>query len=229
MKEMLGFLRDFPFFHNLEEEDLEKVASLFMIRTYEKGINVFLEDDEGDELYIIQSGVVKIYKENEAREIILAIFREGDFFGEMAVLENEQVRSASAQTVEKTTLYVLKRNDFAWLMNNNPQITFKILQTALERLRKANEFITDLTILDARTRIARGLLRLIEIHGVQIEDGILIDLKLTHQQISDMTGTVRETVTKVMLELQNQEMIKVDKKKILICNSAKLEAMTGSM
>ncbi|GIP33349.1 Crp/Fnr family transcriptional regulator [Paenibacillus sp. J2TS4] len=228
MKEVFVFLRDFPFFQDLEEEDLEKIAPLFIKRTYDKGVNVFLEEGEGDELYIIQSGVVKIYKVDDSREIILAIFRDGDFFGEMAVLQNEQTRSASAKTMEKTTVYVLKRRDFVALMNKSPQISIKILKTALDRLRKANEFITDLTILDARTRIARVLLRLTEKHGVRQKSGIIIDLKLTHQQIADMTGTVRETVTKIMLELQNQQMIRVDKKKISICDVAKLERLAGA-
>lgn len=223
MKDIHTFLYDFPFFQDLAEEELQKIAPLFMTRTYEKGVNIFLEEGEGDELFIIQSGVVKIYKVDDTREIILAIFREGDFFGEMAVLQNERLRSASAKTMEKTTVYVLKRHDFISFMSSRPQITIKILQTALDRLRKANELITDLTISDARTRISRVLLRLAESHGVGHQDGIFIDLKLTHQQIADMTGTVRETVTKMLLELQNQGLIRVDKKKILICDIAKLE------
>lgn len=229
MEEKLVFLREFPFFQQLELEELNVVASLFMTRTYDKGLNVFLEDGAGDELYIIQSGVVKIYKESDAREIILAIFREGDFFGEMAVLENELRRSASAKIMEETTLYVLKRNDFISLMSNNPLISYKIMKTALERLRKANELITDLTVLDARTRIGRGLLRLIENHGVRHKNEILIDLKLTHQQIADMTGTVRETVTKIMLELQNQNLIEIDKKKIMICDIEKFKQIVGGV
>lgn len=222
------FLRHFPFFEHLKETELAEIAPLFITRTYEKGTNVFFEEEEGDELYIIKSGVVKIYRDDKAREIILAIFREGDFFGEMAVLQNERVRSASARTLEKSTLYVLKRYDFISLLNRSPDIFIKILETALDRLRKANELITDLTILDARTRIVRMILRLIENHGRKNREGILIDLKLTHQQIADMTGTVRETVTKILLDLQNQQLIRIDKKKIIIHDVEKLTLMLDS-
>ncbi|MFT9847147.1 Crp/Fnr family transcriptional regulator [Aneurinibacillus sp. REN35] len=222
------FLRYFPFFEHLKETELAEIAPLFITRTYEKGANVFFEEEEGDELYIIKSGVVKIYRDDKAREIILAIFREGDFFGEMAVLQNERVRSASARTLEKTTLYVLKRYDFISLLNRSPGIFIKILETALDRLRKANELITDLTILDARTRIVRMILRLIENHGRKNREGVLIDLKLTHQQIADMTGTVRETVTKILLDLQNQQLIRIDKKKIIIHDVEKLTLMLDS-
>ncbi|MED4755143.1 Crp/Fnr family transcriptional regulator [Brevibacillus choshinensis] len=219
------FLRNFPFFQDLEKEDLDKLNPLFLTRTYEKDTDVFLEGEAGDELYIIHSGIVKIYRDDEVRDIILAIFRDDDFFGEMALLGNEQVRSASAKTMEKTVLYVLKRKDFVSLVHDTPKISLRILETALDRLRKTNEMITDLTMRDARTRIIKMMHRLIEKHGVSQKSGVLIDLKLTHQQIADMTGTVRETVTKVLLDLQNQQAIEVKKKKIYICNLAEFERL----
>ncbi|WCN37209.1 Crp/Fnr family transcriptional regulator [Aneurinibacillus uraniidurans] len=218
-----NFLRHFPFFEDLEEADLREISSMFITRTYEKGRNVFLEGEGGDELYIIKSGVINIYRIDEAREIILAIFGDGDFFGEMAVLENEQVRSASAKTMEKSILYALKRQDLMSLLNRNPNISMKMLKTTLDRLRKANELITSLTILDARTRVIRMILRLADQHGIQHKGGVLINLKLTHQQIADMTGTVRETVTKILLELQNGKLIHIEKKKIMIYNREQLE------
>jgi len=223
----LQFLRNFPFFEHLEEADLEKIVPLFMTRTYEKGTTLFLENEDGEELFLIQSGAIHIYRNDENREIILAVLREGDFFGEMALLESGQVRSASARTIEKSVLCILKRRDFVEMLKVNPQITLKILETALTRLRKANEQILDLTLLDARARIVRTLLRLMEEHGRRKTDGIQIGLKLTHQQIADMSGTVRETVTKVMLDLQNSEYISVDKKVVLVRDSEGLKQSAG--
>ncbi len=223
MKKRISFLRDVPFFVNLEQSELEKLAPLFSSRMYEKGNMIFHEGEDGDELFIIESGVVQIHRENESRDIILAMFSDGDFFGDMAILENKATRSASAKAVEKSTLYVLKRFDFEQLLTSTPSMTYKILMTIAERLRMANELISDLTILDARKRIIKGLLRLSETHGIQQSDGIWIDLKLTHQQLADMTGTARETVTKIMLELQNKQLVKVEKKKILLMNLDILE------
>lgn len=221
MERQVAFLQEVPFFCNLEYSELEKVASLLITRKYDRSVNVFLEGGDGDEFYLIYSGAVKIYKESVSREIILAIFGEGDFFGEMAVLENETTRSASAMTMEETTLYVLKRQDFLWLMNQTPQIPIKIMNTAMQRLRTANELIKDLTFRDAKTRIAKGLYRLVEKHGVAKQNDILIDLKLTHQQIADLTGTVRETVTKVMQELQASGILSIEKKRITITDHTK--------
>lgn len=227
MNKKIQFLKQVPFFENLEFNELEKVASLFITRKYDRGLNVFLEGGEGEEFYLIQSGVVKIYKESDTREIILAVFGEGEFFGEMAVLENQKTRSASAMVMEQSNLYVLKRKDFISVMNQNPQIAIKIMHTALERLRAANELIKDLTFRDAKTRIANGLYRLMEKRGMKLGSGALIDIKLTHQQIADISGTVRETVTKVMLDLQGQGIIQIDKKKIFIHDLEKFKQLLG--
>lgn len=96
------------------------------------------------------------------------------------------------------------------------------METALDRLRDANKLITDLTVIDVRTRIARVLLRLTEQHGVPSDEGVLIDLKLTHQHLADMTGTARETVTKSLLGLQDEQLIRIDQRKILVCNIDRL-------
>ncbi|MGP0584007.1 Crp/Fnr family transcriptional regulator [Paenibacillus timonensis] len=220
-------IRRFPYFEHLDPVDLAKMAPLFITREYDKGTTIFLEEEEGDELYLIQSGLIHIYRNDENREIILSVLSEGDFFGEMALLESVQLRSASARTIEKSFLYVLKRRDFIGLLQQNPLISLKILETTLGRLRKANELIMDLTLLDARTRIVRTLLRLMEQHGTPKSDGILIAFKLTHQQLADMSGTVRETVTKVMLDLQYSELIRVDKKMILVLAPDKLRQSAG--
>ncbi|MGG6310704.1 Crp/Fnr family transcriptional regulator [Paenibacillus macerans] len=223
----LDLIRSFPYFEHLDKDDLAKMAPLFLTRDYDKGTTIFWEGEEGDELYLVQSGLIHVYRNDENREIILAVLSEGDFLGEMALLESIQVRSASARAIEKSVLYVLKQRDFVELLTQNPIITLNILETTLGRLRKANELIMDLTLLDARTRILRTLLRLMEQHGTPKPDGTLIAFKLTHQQLADMSGTVRETVTKVMLELQYSELIRVEKKMILVPDTDKLRQTAG--
>lgn len=210
------WLRDFPLFEGLDEDGLNDIAKLCSERMYAKGETIFLEGDSGDELYLVISGVVQIFQDNHARDVILAIFRDGDYFGEMALLQHEKVRSASARTIEKTNLCILKKQHFIALLTERPEIWISIMGTTLDRLRDANQLIMELTILDVRTRIARLLLRLSEQHGIPSADGILINVKLTHQHLADMTGTARETVTKLLLELQNEHLIRIDRKKIII-------------
>lgn len=219
------FLRDFPFFEHLDDEHIAEISKLCSTRVYKKGESIFFEGDEGDELFLVISGVIQIYQNNNSRDVIFSIFREGDFFGEMALLQNERVRSASARTIEKSTLCILKKRDFIPLLKSKPEIMIGILETTLDRLRDANKLITELTILDVRTRIAHMLIRLSEQYGLPSSEGILINVKLTHQQMADMTGTARETVTKSLLELQQEQFIRIDQKKILVCNIDALRNM----
>jgi CRP/FNR family cyclic AMP-dependent transcriptional regulator len=216
-------LGNIPLFSELTSSDLDSIASLLIERQYKKGSTIFMEGDPGDELYIIKSGSVKIYRFNGAKEIILAIFCECDFFGEMASIRKGQIRSASAETLEPTILYVLKRSDLEGLLEAHPGITLKLLDISMNRLQKTNEQIQDLTFLDVKTRIKKLLVRLSQEHGVQQDEGILIDLKLTHKQLADMVGSVRETVTKVLQELQDEGDIVIDKKKIYIQEQKRLQ------
>ena len=145
------FLRDFPFFEHLDDEHIAEISKLCSTRVYKKGESIFFEGDEGDELFLVISGVIQIYQNNNSRDVIFSIFREGDFFGEMALLQNERVRSASARTIEKSTLCILKKCDFIPLLKSKPEIIIGILETTLDRLRDANKLITELTITDVRT------------------------------------------------------------------------------
>jgi len=222
----IEFLRHFPFFEHLERHELEAFAPLFVTKTVDKGTYLFWENEEGDEMYLIRSGVVEIFRSDEDREIILAIFNAGDFFGEMALLGEERNRSASARTLAKTTLYAVKREHFQELLSGNMTIYFKILNAVMERLRAANEMISDLTITHARTRIARLLLRLSEKRDKSSGE-VSLGMKLTHQQLANMTGTVRETVTKVLSEMQNEGLIRIVNREIIICELNRLKKTSG--
>ena len=109
-------------------------------------------------------------------------------------------------------------------MEKSPKLCLKLLETTMERLRKANEQIYDLTFLGVRSRIMKTIIRLSEQHGIQVQDGLLINVKLTHQQLANMVGTVRESVTKVLQELMDEGSIQIDKKMITLKNTDAIKA-----
>ncbi|NEW08059.1 Crp/Fnr family transcriptional regulator [Paenibacillus sp. SYP-B3998] len=218
MKTIAALIQNVPLLQELSEEDLLGLTPLFVERKVKKGTILFLEGEVGDELYLIKSGVIKIYRLDDAKEIILALFQEGDFFGEMALISVGLTRSATAEALEACTLYALKRSSFAQFMEKSPKLCLKLLETTMERLRKANEQIYDLTFLGVRSRIMKTIIRLSEQHGIPTDDGLLINVKLTHQQLANMVGTVRESVTKVLQELIDENSIQIDKKLITLKN-----------
>lgn len=216
LSEVQSLLKHVPLFEDLDESELQEVAPLFAERKYKKGSILFFEGDSGNDMYIIKTGFVKIYQLADEKEITLALFRDGDFFGEMALIQKDLLRSATAETLETSTLFVINRSAFQHFLENSPTLCLKLLEVTMQRLRKANEQIHDLTFLDVRSRIIKNIHRLSEDYGKPIPGGLLIDLKLTHQQLANLVGTVRESVTKVLQELQDRKIISIENKRIII-------------
>lgn len=211
-----------PLFREIEPEVLDKIIPFMSEKTYKKGAIIFLEGDEGDEIYFIRSGAVHIYSFDGMKRVILAHLQEGDYFGEMALIKPGLYRSATAETIQATKLYALRRTDFQKLLIANPGLALHLLDDSMERLRRANQQIYDLTFLNVRTRIMKRLVRLGEDYGTQTPDGVLIGLKVTHQQMAEMVGAVRETVTKVLIELQEAGLINIQRKMILLPDPERL-------
>jgi CRP/FNR family cyclic AMP-dependent transcriptional regulator len=223
-RDIKSILATLPFLQDLDAAYLESTIPLFHKRTVKKGSIIFFEGDEGEEFFIIESGLVKIYSFDGAKTVILAFIREGNYFGEMALIKPGLLRSATAETLETTELYVLRRIDFEQLLAKNNKMALQMLWFTMERLRNANEQIQDLTFLNVRARILKLLLRLSKEHGNLLPNGEMqINFKLTHQQIADLVGAVRETASKILLEFQDEGLITVDHKRIILKDAASLE------
>lgn len=217
------FFKQIPFLKVLEPSEVDELIPFFMERKYSKGSILFFEGDLGDELYIVKEGTVKVYRPGIEKEVILALFRPGDYFGEMSVIQHDQVRSATAETTEPTTVYVLKHQDFKRFLEDKPTVTLKLLHNMADRLRKSNEIIEDLSLLDVRSRVYKAIIRLSKDFGVAHPNGLLVDVKLTHQQLADMVGSRRDTVTKILLELQDEGLISIRQKRFLISDPVQLQ------
>lgn len=225
MSKLIPLLHKVPLFQDLSVAELETIAPLFVERKYKKGTILFFEGDVGEEFFLIQSGIVKVYRIDNTKEIILSLFHGGDFFGEMSLIQKGQHRSATAETLDNCSIYTLARSEFYRFLEKTPKLCLRLLEVTMERLRKTNEQIYDLTFLDVRSRIIKTIFRLSEQYGQPKSDGIFINMKLTHQQLANLVGTVRESVTKVLQELQEDHIITVDKKFIFIRNMEGLKKM----
>ncbi|WP_102349507.1 Crp/Fnr family transcriptional regulator [Bacillus sp. Marseille-P3661] len=224
MHSQLGSLfTGIPFFEGLTEEDVKQLSKWCVERKFKRRSIIFLEGDVGDELYIIKKGSVEICHYYEDKKNILTILHEGNYFGEMALLQKGSSRSATAEAIETTSLYALRREDFARLLESNPKLMLNLLENTMDRLRQANELIHDLTFLNVRLRLNKLLVRLIDQFGSHHPKGMLINFKLTHQQIAELIGAARVTVTKLMLELQDEGIIEILNKKILVIDLEQLK------
>lgn len=219
-------LRAIPLFAGLSAADLKLIADLTVKHTYKRGTVIFFENDPGDALHVVTAGMVKIYRlADDGREKTLTYVGEGEFFGEMALLDDGP-RSAVAEALEATHTLALYRADFVRLLHSQPQISLEIIKVLSQRLRQTNEQLMDVIFRDARGRVAACLVDLAKRHGNTAPDGVRIELKLTHQELASLVGTARETISRILAELQNEELIYLDGRRLVVRNLHELARLT---
>jgi CRP-like cAMP-binding protein len=216
-------LEKVPLFGQLGPADLQRVLELARERAYPKNSVILFEDDPGDALYIVSTGQVKVVLIGEdGREVILSVLGDGDFFGEMSLIDDEP-RSAHVIAMKDSQLLVLRRDDFQSRLEEQPKIALKLLRVLVQRLRRADEKIGGLVLLDVNGRVAQLLLDLAEESG-----GPKITRRLTHHTIAQMIGSSRETVSRAMRELVERGTIDVSRREITIKNADALRTMAGA-
>jgi CRP-like cAMP-binding protein len=216
-------LKRVPLFSDLSEAELSRFAEVLREREYPKNSVILFEDDPGDALYIVSSGQVKVVLIGEdGREVILSVLGDGDFFGEMSLIDDEP-RSAHVIAMKDSQLLVLRRDDFQVQLQAHPPIALKLLRVLVQRLRRADEKIGSLVLLDVNGRVARLLLDLAEETG-----GPKITRRLTHHTIAQMIGSSRETVSRAMRELVERGCIEISRRDITIRQADALRAMAGT-
>ncbi|HIA85073.1 MAG TPA: Crp/Fnr family transcriptional regulator [Candidatus Marinimicrobia bacterium] len=206
-------LRNVPIFTDLTDSDLTKIASNMVPRVYEKGQMILLEESMGETFFIITQGAVKVTRLSaDGREVILAMLGESDFFGEMSLLDGEG-RSANIVANEYAKVLTLSRSDFLDCLESYPKIAIALLEELAIRLRKSDQQIESLSLSDSEHRIGITLIRLAGELGT-IKQGHVTVKNLPYQQdIANMAGTSRETVS-----LEDKKLVRRKNRNLTIYN-----------
>ena len=212
----ISLLRRVPLFEVLKDDDLEAIARVTITRSYDKDQVIILAEEEGDALFIIADGQVKVSIVSEdGREVILSLLGEGAVFGELSLLDGKP-RSANVVATQDTELYMVRRADFLQLIYKVPQIAVGLLAELAARLRKTDRKIEGLALLDVTSRISETLLQLADEQGSETKFGVSLEERPTHQQLASMSGTTRETVSRVLKRLEGQGYISSEGRSITI-------------
>jgi CRP-like cAMP-binding protein len=212
--DVLDSMRAIPLFSRVGEADLETIAALLIERRYPKNSVIIEEGMAGDYMYVIRSGRVKVTKaSDDGREKIMDFLESGAFFGEMALLDHEP-RSASVRTLEPSVLAALSRRDFVGVLRNNADLALSLIQELTRRLRDTDEQATSVSFQRVQDR-AKGLFARIAREDGEFEHR-RVTPALTHQQIADMIGTSRETVTRAVKELKQSGWLEQHGKRYLV-------------
>ena len=205
-----------PLFTSLDPGNLAELAGKLVTRHYRRGETIFHKDDPGSTLYIVKSGKVKITTLSpEGEELILALLADGEFFGELSLLDGRP-RSASAVAMEETRALMLHRDDLLSIIAKRPELISNIMIALGDLVRHATILLEDATFYDLPARLAKRLLELGERHGIKTERGLEIDLRLTQQDLANAVGSSREAVNKQLSLFQDRGLISNDKGRFTI-------------
>lgn len=194
-------------FSNLSDEECETLKHLCKPRNYLKNSMIILEEEYGDLVFVVKKGTIKITRVNdEGKEVILALLGPGEMFGELAILDGE-ARSANALAQENCELLAINKEDFLDILKNNFSVSYNVMCELAKRLRKSDQQIEALSLSDAEHRIGVSLLNLAEDMGVIRKGKVTIQNLPFQQDIANMAGTSRETVSRVLKILETKNMI----------------------
>ncbi len=212
----IKLLQSVSLFWDLTEEELGYISEKMVSKNYDAGQIILLEASEGEQCFFVTEGSVKITRlSKKGREAILAILSDGDFFGEMSLLDGE-FRSANVVALDDTEVLTLNRNDFLLVLKKYPQIAIRLLKEMAHRLRKSDRQIASLTLSDAEKRIAMCILRIADEKGVIKKGQVSIPKIPIQQDIANMSGTSRETVSRAFKLFVKEGFVQRNGKELII-------------
>ena len=191
-------LKRIALLETLSDEELIHFTERMQVRQFKKNETCIHQEDFNNYMYMILEGKVKVALTNiDGKEITLAIRHEGEFFGEMSIIEGKKT-SATVFALENSTVAMLHKDDFMYLLYTQKVFLDNLLKNLSLRIRESNDIIERLTYNKAPQRIFLLFQKYASTHGVTTDEGVVLNVKLTHQDIADMTGLLRETVTNTL-------------------------------
>lgn len=200
-------LKRIPFLSALSPKHVREVYRLASELELGPGEPVFAKRQDADAMYLVLSGRIKIYTSSASKKRkTFAYFEEGEFFGEMALVEGS-TRTAAAQAVEPSRLLMIRKKEFQRLLARDPRLALYLLRTVCERLRKANEEIESLLFRNILGRVAKAVLELARRAGEPLDGGLVLKERFTQQELADVVGTTREPLTRALSSLRRAGLV----------------------
>lgn len=223
----LNLLKRVPIFSQLLDDELDKIRDLCVTQHYVKDRIILIEEESGNTLFIIQKGRVKVSRmSDDGREVILSILERGEFFGELSLIDGK-ARSASVTAIENSEVLMLRRGDFLGLLEEYPQIAISLLKELAARIRKSDTQIKSLSLQDAMGRVASTLILLAEDAGIIKQGRVVIHKIPLQQDLANMAGTSRETISRVFRYLEDEGLMERDGRKVVIPDYPRFRKMFG--
>ena len=206
-----------PFLACLSKDELAGIESVVIIKKFLKNQVILLEDDEGAYFYFIISGRVKVIRyTKEGKELMLAIHKRYDYFGEMAILDG-QTSPATITAMEECTVGFITKSNFIKLIMSNERSLQQIISLLCSRLRESWSMLNILGFAEASDKVRAALKVFSKKFGTQDKSGTIISIKLTHKDVANFAAVSRETASRIISSMMKSGEIElVDNKYFLL-------------
>ncbi len=222
MSERLWYLKSCDLFQQLSADQLAALESRCRVRQCPRGTPLYLPADHADGVLLLAQGRVKIGSfTEEGKQTILAFIEPGEIFGELSLMGTEQ-REEYAEAIEKSTIILIPKETMQQLLVENSSVSLGITKLFGLRRQRIERRLKYLLFRSNRERLVHLLIELAEQYGKQVEEGVELRIKLSHQDLASIIGSTRETVTVVLGELQNEGRLKLGRRKIVLKDIDKL-------
>lgn len=216
------FLGKTPLFHDLTEQELERVAEIAISRNIPRRNIVFSEGSEKESVYFIKKGLIKTFKTDEnGHDQIVSFLSAGDMFPHIGLF-NPHPYPATAEAIVDSRLLAIPVSQFESLMLSTPSIAIKMMTVMGDKIRELQEKIQGLTGQDVKHRVITLLLQLADQLGKNKGNICVIDLPMTNQEFANSVGTTRETVNRLLSQLNKEELLEAGRNRILIFDMRRL-------
>jgi CRP-like cAMP-binding protein len=227
LSERVRLLSLVDIFEPLSEEEIERLDGQLPDRHLEKGEIFYGPDDPSERLFILQKGKARIFRTiPDGREFTLAVVESGSVFGEMA-LTGQQLEAAYAQAIEPSLVSTMAKADLERLILQKPEVGLRIMHLLSERLRHQESRLEDATMKDVRARLAGIIVLLVETEGVRSGTGYRIPSHYTHERLGTMIGANRVAVTRAFGQLQDEGVVELRRRLILVPDLEALRRSAG--
>jgi CRP-like cAMP-binding protein len=218
----LWYLQNINLFRGIPEDQMRMVEQRTVMRELRRKEVLYLPGDAGDRIYLLKRGVVKISSlDDDGREIILALLRPGDVFGEEAAL-GDAVRDHMAEAYEDALVCMVSKQDFLDMLRKVPDLAFKVTKLIGFRLKTLRSRVDTLLFKGAPARLAATLLDLAKEHGVPDAQGVLLPLKLSQQDLASLIGVTRESVNLALSDFRKKGLVAVEGRTIRLLDPERL-------
>lgn len=221
------FLSKIPIFKEINAKDLLLIEKIMIKRHCKKSTLLFSQGDDGEAIYFVISGKVKIFKTSEdGKEHTLTIVVPGDVFAEV-VLFNDAPYPASAIIIEDSQIALIRNSDMEKALESNPALAIAVIKALSKRLIESQMQVESLVFQDAKSRTAEALLNLAQIHGKKTQEGIEIEMELSRQELANIVGVTRETLTRTLMSFKKMKILSIAGQRLTLKDFSKLESMKG--